>query len=274
MYVLGDRLAEVIDLDTKAYTYLAGKPWAMNFPGLDGTYLPGPGVSWHARTKQIVAWTGGQNVLLIDPATDVASTVAMSGAAPALVGSSGTYGRFRVLPGTDQVVLVNSVYENVFIGTVPFDGDGTVPSPLPTTGGSMLAQLLGTDLDKVGPGNSLVPDGAPDHHFRLTGVQAKPVVMRRIMQVGGDYAAESPWNGDNWNLLAVPGAAGVEDWWSAVWGQEGTGVWRLRVTYADGTVDECDAETVAVVPTTGREIVVTVSGLRPDLGDTIRVVGA
>ncbi|MGH9190117.1 MAG: Ig-like domain-containing protein, partial [Acidimicrobiales bacterium] len=130
MYVLGDRLAEVIDLDTKAYTDLSSKPWAVNFPGLDGTYLAGPGVSWHARTRQIVAWTGGQNLLLIDPATGVAKTVAMGGVTVSAAPSAGTYGRFRVIPGTDQVVLVNSVYENVFIGTVPFGG-GTPLPPLP-----------------------------------------------------------------------------------------------------------------------------------------------
>lgn len=134
MYVLGDRLAEAIDLDTKAYTDLRGKPWAANFAIGDwqGGYPSGPGIAWHARTRQIVAWTGGQNLLLIDPVADVAKTVAMGGAAVTAAPSAGTYGRFRVIPGTDRVVLVNAVDQNVFIGTVPFDGGAPLPpSPPP-----------------------------------------------------------------------------------------------------------------------------------------------
>ena len=57
MYVLGDRLAEVIDLDSKAYTDLRGKAWAARF--VMAPSPAGPGVAWHARTKQIVAWVGG-----------------------------------------------------------------------------------------------------------------------------------------------------------------------------------------------------------------------
>src|SRR5207249_3310169 len=58
MYVIGDRLAEVIDLDTKAYTDLRSKPWAADFvrPVWQGGYTNGPGIAWQARTKQIVAW--------------------------------------------------------------------------------------------------------------------------------------------------------------------------------------------------------------------------
>jgi hypothetical protein len=122
MYVLGERLAEVIDLDSKAYTNLAGKPWAARFvkPSWEGGYATGPGVSWHARTKQIVVWVGGNNLILINPATDAMKVVPMGGANVTAAEGSGTYGRFRCIPGTDQVVLVNAVDQNVFIGTVPF----------------------------------------------------------------------------------------------------------------------------------------------------------
>jgi hypothetical protein len=132
MYVLGDRLAEVIDLDTKAYTDLRGKPWVAAFPGVGGGtgYLAGPGVSWHARTKQIVAWVGGNNLLLINPATNTIKSVTMGGATVTAAPSAGTYGRFRVIPDTDQVVLVNGVTENVFIGIVPFGGT-LAPTPAP-----------------------------------------------------------------------------------------------------------------------------------------------
>jgi hypothetical protein len=125
MYVLGNRLAEVIDLDAKSWTDLRTRPWAANFakPVWQGGYRDAPGVAWHARTKQIVAWIGGNNLLLINPATNAARTVTMGGATITVLHESGkrTYGRFRLIPGTDQVVLVNSVDQNIFIGTVPFD---------------------------------------------------------------------------------------------------------------------------------------------------------
>ncbi|TMK77500.1 MAG: hypothetical protein E6G47_11025 [Actinobacteria bacterium] len=110
MYVLGDRLAEVIDLDSKAYTDLRGQPWAK---------ATGNAIAWHPRTKQIVSWWGGQNLLLIDPATNAMRTVTMKGVTVSSMEESGTYGRFRIIPGTDQVVLLNAVDQNVFIGTLP-----------------------------------------------------------------------------------------------------------------------------------------------------------
>jgi hypothetical protein len=115
MYILGSRLAEVINLDAHTLTPITAA-WAAPF-------LPaspeGPGIAWHAGTRQIIAWLGGQNLLLIDPSLGTSRTVTMSGLAVSAAQGSGTYGRFRVIPGTDQVVLVNSVFENVFIGTVP-----------------------------------------------------------------------------------------------------------------------------------------------------------
>jgi hypothetical protein len=119
MYVIGDRLAEVIDLDSKSYTDLRGKPWVAAFPGVGKGYFAGPGVSWHGRSKQIVAWVGGNNLLLINPATDAFKTITMGGVTVPQPPSAGTYGRFRVIPKTDQIVLVNAVDQDVFIGTLP-----------------------------------------------------------------------------------------------------------------------------------------------------------
>ena len=110
MYVLGDRLAEMIDLDTKAYTDLRGRPWAK---------ATGNAIAWHPRTKQIVSWWGGQNLLVIDPVTNATRTVTMTGATISPMEESGTYRRFRIIPNTDQVVLLNAVDQNVFIGTLP-----------------------------------------------------------------------------------------------------------------------------------------------------------
>jgi len=144
MYVVGDRLAEMLDLDTKAYTDLRGRPWAAALPGVGSGYLPGPGVSWHARTKQLVVWVGGQSLRLINPLTDEARTLTMTGATVTAASGSGTYGRFRVIPGTDQVVVVNAVDQNVFIGTVPFDGGPVPPPPPPPSSPFVVGALVQT----------------------------------------------------------------------------------------------------------------------------------
>jgi hypothetical protein len=136
MYVLGDRLAEVIDLETKAYTDLRGKPWAARF--VVGPSPAGPGVAWHARTRQIVVWEGGNRLLLINPATDAVRIVTLKGETPTAAPSAGTYGRFRLIPGSDQVVLVNAVDQNVFIASVPFGDD----SPAPPRSSSRPADVL------------------------------------------------------------------------------------------------------------------------------------
>jgi hypothetical protein len=131
MYVLGERLAEVCDLDTHVVTPITA-PWAELFRKApwSGGYPTGPGIDWHDRTRQIVAWVGGNNLLLIDPKTGTSRTVIMGGVQVSAAEGSGTFGRFRVIPGTDLVVLVNSVNENVFIGSVPFDTRASSePSP-------------------------------------------------------------------------------------------------------------------------------------------------
>lgn len=126
MYVLGDRLAEVIDLDARSVTPISD-PWATPIKGIQG-----PGIGWHERSRQIVAWLGGNDLMLIDPKTKTSRTVRMGGAQVSPAFSSGTFGRFRVIPGTDLVVLVNSVTENVFIGSVPFDArSGSLHETLP-----------------------------------------------------------------------------------------------------------------------------------------------
>ena len=128
MYVLAWNLAEAIDLDTYAVTKIVA-PWT----SLLGGFPEGPGVAWHSASKRIVLWTGGQTIYLIDPKTNVVTKVAMGGATLTAPSGSGIYGSFDVIPGTDQVVLVNSVFENVFIGTVPFDSPTTAaPAPTPT----------------------------------------------------------------------------------------------------------------------------------------------
>ena len=115
MYVVGDRLAEVIDLDAHTVTRITDA-WTTPIKAVQG-----PGLSWHEGTKQIVAWLGGNDLLLIDPKTRATRTVQMKGVKVPPAVSAGTYGRFRVLPGTDLVVLVTSVHEPVFIGSVPFE---------------------------------------------------------------------------------------------------------------------------------------------------------
>jgi hypothetical protein len=116
MYVLAANLADVIDLDSYAVSSISA-PWRRLLAGSQG-----PGVGWHTASKRIVLWTGGQVIHLIDPKTNVVTDVTMGGATLTAPNGSGTFGSFDVLPGTDQMVLVNAIDQNVFFGTLPLGG--------------------------------------------------------------------------------------------------------------------------------------------------------
>jgi len=84
-------------------------------------FMGGPGIDWHARTRQIVAYVGDNRLLLFDPEKDApARVVSMTGANATVDPNYMVFGRFRLIPGTDQVVLAPMVDRNVLIGTIPF----------------------------------------------------------------------------------------------------------------------------------------------------------
>jgi hypothetical protein len=153
MYALGDSVVERYHLDERRVESLRARPWgggttaafgARNFGGGYASY----GISWHARTKQIVMvlygdpWVdatpgigdGSKTVYLIDPATDKVSKVTMGGQVPADPGIFGMYGRFRVLPGTDSIVSVYLADQNASIGTIPFAQATPVVPVIPPPG--------------------------------------------------------------------------------------------------------------------------------------------
>jgi hypothetical protein len=81
-----------------------------------------PGFDFHRPTGRFVAWAGGTAVYLLDPddwhwtrLTPAPDNSADPG--PAL--RSGTYGRFRYVPGVDIFVLMNGVDRNVFVYRLP-----------------------------------------------------------------------------------------------------------------------------------------------------------
>lgn len=149
MWVLGDRLAEVVNLDTHQVTSLGtwspdptdpnsrpgtvtmppGTTWPRLFilPGWKGGYGTGPGLQWHPGRKRLIAWVGGQNLLQIDPATDRTEVLTMTGVTVMRREGVGTYGRFRLLPqDPDLVVFATQVQLDVYIGRLPATG-----KPLP-----------------------------------------------------------------------------------------------------------------------------------------------
>lgn len=138
MYVLGATVVERYHLDTKAYQSLRGRPWAAPFAAqtwaVPPAYPNGFGLAWHERTRQLIVlgwngWAGGnggdagvREILAIDPATDRVSRLpTMSGDAPRNPGIYGSYGRIRIVPGTDQIVSLASTQQNVYIGALPVD---------------------------------------------------------------------------------------------------------------------------------------------------------
>src|SRR3990167_8913143 len=110
IYVIGDRLAEVYDIAARTWTDLRSKPWATRIWNA---------VAWHPGLRALLAWSGGQHLTLIDPVTDVVMTAVLAGATVTAQEGSGTYGRFRLVPGTQSVVLLNAPTQNVLIGTLP-----------------------------------------------------------------------------------------------------------------------------------------------------------
>jgi hypothetical protein len=139
MYVLGGQIAEVVDLDTHVVTSLGiwdgtkatGPGWAKIFltPAWFGGTLKGPGVQWHPGRQRILAYvqrnaTNGteQNILQIDPVKGTVETLQMAGVRVATVPGFSILGRFRLIPGTDTVVLAGAVDTNVFVGQLPARG--------------------------------------------------------------------------------------------------------------------------------------------------------
>jgi hypothetical protein len=149
MYVLGGNIAEVIDLDKHTLTVLGtferskavltGPEWIRNFVtpySMSPTaYVNGPGVAWHPGRKRLLVYgqtlatsnTGKlQDIIQIDPVTGKVETLTMGGVTVGTQPGYSINGRFRLIPGTDTVVLSGSVETHVFIGQLPAGG-GTTP---------------------------------------------------------------------------------------------------------------------------------------------------
>jgi len=133
MWALGGRIGEVIDLDSYAVTtfYSQTVDWSQPTapsvmkarPGYEWvTKLPfpsgAPGVAWHPTRKRLL-FQAGQDVLSVDPATKMVTRLAMGGATVSPMAANGTFGRFRLIPGTDIIATVSDVAQPVFIGTLP-----------------------------------------------------------------------------------------------------------------------------------------------------------
>jgi hypothetical protein len=136
MWLLGSRLGEVINLDTYEVTRFRwntsgdGQPDAIKIlPGYEWAKQIGnaPGVAWHPGRKRLLVWNGGQNLLSIDPLGNTVATLTMSRASLTPPAAAGTFGRFRLIPGTDTVAVVNAVDQSVYLGTLPVSS----PEPAP-----------------------------------------------------------------------------------------------------------------------------------------------
>src|SRR6266542_2400730 len=148
MYVLGGNIAEVVDLDTHAVRKLGtwdgatanGPDWVKPFltPVTRGG-INAPGLAWHPGRQRIIVYanmyaTDGQqsDILQIDPVKGTIETLPMGGVPVTTRRFLGIYGRFRLIPGTDAVVLAGSVDTNVFIGQLPASGTTSPPASRPT----------------------------------------------------------------------------------------------------------------------------------------------
>ncbi len=77
-----------------------------------------PGFDFHPGSGVFVAWSGGADVHVLDPASwrwTRRAPAPGNRAVPAPQLSTGTYGRFRYVPGLDLFILMNGVERNVFV---------------------------------------------------------------------------------------------------------------------------------------------------------------
>src|SRR5437762_7014752 len=87
-----------------------------------------------------------QDIMQIDPLTGAVETLQMSGQKVVNTYGGVYYGRFRLIPGTDTVVLATMVSRDLMIGQLPVSG-GLTPTPgLSTTkNASIGAQVSGAN---------------------------------------------------------------------------------------------------------------------------------
>jgi hypothetical protein len=83
---------------------------------IEGAY--GPGFDFHPASGVFVAWSGGADVHILDPASWSWTRRAPAPGNTVIPGpqvSTGTYGRFRYVPALDLFVLMNGVASNVLV---------------------------------------------------------------------------------------------------------------------------------------------------------------
>ena len=109
-------------------------PWTLIRSSVNGDQTPvltrGVGLVFDPVGKRYIAHTGGQNLWAIDRDTWTVSILSGTGANPGpMYPASGNMGRFRYVPSTNGLVVVNSIDQNVFYYQL---GGTSSPPPLST----------------------------------------------------------------------------------------------------------------------------------------------
>ena len=134
MFLLGNCSLDVFDLETYTLTSYKESDLTGDTEILCAT---SPGFVYNPAIKKFVAWAGGssnneilsQIVYVLDPVTLVVEKrypASTNDVIPTNSAKWGTYGRFRYVPSKDVFVVVNSVYENVYVYKL---SNITTPSP-------------------------------------------------------------------------------------------------------------------------------------------------
>ncbi|PIE85031.1 hypothetical protein CSA08_04285 [Candidatus Gracilibacteria bacterium] len=77
-----------------------------------------PGLAYVPTLKKFVVWNGGESLYALDGKTWKWSRIVNSNLnqiIPTQANKNGTYGRFRYIPSKNALIVVNSIYENVYI---------------------------------------------------------------------------------------------------------------------------------------------------------------
>lgn len=86
-----------------------------------------PGLAYDPVNDRMIAWSGGQDVYMLDLDNNILVKQTGTGANPGPQNHNGTYGRFRYVPSKNVFVVVSNTSENVFI----YKLSGDIPDPDP-----------------------------------------------------------------------------------------------------------------------------------------------
>ncbi len=114
--------------------------------------------------KKMVIWNGGSKLLTLDTTTwewaelplSPNNTIIPTSATP-----TGTFGRFRYIPSKNALIVVNNIYQNVFIYKIGTGSTVSVNSPIQPPSSIGVNTSSNNNTSNAGLSNIAIPIIAP-----------------------------------------------------------------------------------------------------------------